>query len=92
MAGLFPFIVQILSIILAPFFMLYLLNMYRDLKSIKGDIELEGEAAGTIFWWTVAILGLILPVAGLLWLVYYLFTGDQALMGPIGSGMHGTSL
>lgn len=92
MAGLFPFIGQILSIILAPFFMLYLLNMYRDLKAIKGDIEPADDTTSTIFWWTVSTIGLILPIAGLLWLVYFLLTGDQQLLPPLGQGMHGTAL
>lgn len=92
LAAIIPFLGQILSILFAPFLMLYLLIMYRDLKSIKGTIEIENGSGRTLFWWTVTIIGMILPIVILIGLIYMLFTGDQQLMAPAWEGMHGDSL
>jgi hypothetical protein len=91
-ASIIPFLGQILSFLFTPFFMLYLLAMYRDLKSIKGTVELEEGAGSRIFWWTVTIIGMILPIAALLGLLYFLLTGEQQWMTPTWQGMHGTRL
>ena len=87
-----PFLGQILSILFAPFFLLYLLGMYRDLKAIKGPVALQDAAGSRVFWWAVTVIGLILPVAALAWLLYVLLTGGQEWTIPDWPGMHGTIL
>ena len=92
MAAIIPFLGQILSILFAPFFMLFLLGMYHDLKTARGTIDLEEGGTGRIFWWTVTIIGLILPAAALLGLLYFLLTGEQQWMTPAWQGMHRASI
>lgn len=92
MAGLIPFLGQIFSILFTPFFLLYLLNIYRDLKSIKGTIQLGNTTATPIFWWAVTIIGLIVPVAGFAWLIFSLFAGNQPVMPPPWEGGHGVTM
>lgn len=91
-ASLIPFLGQILSILVAPFFMLYLLNMYRDLKEIKGTVEIEDGKTSMIFWWVVTIIGLLLPVVALLGLLFFLFAGGEHPMTPFLDSTHGTAL
>lgn len=91
-AWIIPFLGQIISILFAPFFLLYLLGMYRDLKAIKGPVALQDAADSRVFWWVVTVIGLILPLAALAWLLYVLLTGGQEWMIPDWAGMHGTIL
>lgn len=91
-AGIIPFLGQILSFLFAPFFMLYILAMYRDLKSIKGTVELKEGAGSRIFWWLVTIIGLIVPIIALVGLLYALLSGGHQWTMPAWQDMHGTSL
>lgn len=75
LAALIPFLGQIISILLAPFFLLFMLHMYHELKEIKGTVKIQTTAGGRIFWWVLTIIGLVLPIAGLLWGVYLLLGG-----------------
>ncbi|MCL7487311.1 MAG: hypothetical protein M8357_03940 [Desulfobulbaceae bacterium] len=92
MAAIVPFLGQLLSILFAPFFMLYILEMYHDLKSVKGAMEPETGGAGRIFWWAVTIIGFILPIAVLLGLLYFVLTGGQDWLSPQWQDMHRTSI
>lgn len=92
MASVIPFIGQILSILFTPFFLLYLLAMYRDLKSIKGTVELRDDGGSRIFWWTVTVIGLLLPIIALLGALYLLLTGDQEWMIHTWQDMYQTTL
>ena len=91
-AWLIPFLGQILSILFAPFLMLYLLIMYRDLKSIKGTLELDAEPGRRIFWWVVSVIGLVLPIAALAGLLFSIFSGGTHSLDIFLEGMHGTTL
>jgi len=91
MVAVLPFVGTILSILLTPFFLLYLLAMYRDLKAIKGTVELHCGTTTRVFWWFMTIIGLLLPIAGLLALLYFLLTGDQEWM-PAWQHWEGTTL
>jgi hypothetical protein len=90
--GILPLIGQILSMLFTPFFLLYILAIYRDLKSIKGTVELDDAPGTRIFWWAVTIIGMIIPIAVLLGVLYFLLTGDQQWMMHTWQGMHGTNL
>ena len=90
--GILPLLGQILSILFTPFFLLYILAIYRDLKSIKGTVELDDAPGTRIFWWAVTIIGMIIPIAVLLGVLYFLLTGDQQWMIHTWQGIHGTNL
>lgn len=90
--AIIPFLGQVLSMLFTPFFLLYLLAIYRDLKSIKGTVELEKKTGSRIFWWTVTIIGMILPIAILLGIFYFLLTGELQGMIPTWQSLHGTDL
>ena len=90
--GILPLLGQILSILFTPFFLLYILAIYRDLKSIKGTVELDDAPGTRIFWWAVTIIGMIIPIAVLLGVLYFLLTGDQQWMMHTWQGIHGTNL
>ena len=44
--------------------MLFVLNMYHDLKDIKGEAEVSAGSGTRIFWWIVTVFGLALPIIG----------------------------
>jgi hypothetical protein len=90
--GILPLIGQILSMLFTPFFLLYILAIYRDLKSIKGTVELDDAPGTRIFWWAVTIIGMIIPIAALFVVLYFLLTGDQQWIMHTWQGMHGTNL
>ena len=90
--GILPFIGQFLSMLFTPFFLLYIMAIYRDLKSIKGTVELKEETGSRIFWWTVTIIGMILPIVALLGVLYFLLTGELQGMISTWLDMHGTDL
>lgn len=89
--SLVPFIGQVISLLFAPLFMLFLLAMYRDLKSVHGPAKVDAGAGARIFWWTMAILGLVLPLAALGAVLFALLTGEQEWL-RIPETMHGTWL
>ncbi len=67
LAGTIPFAGQVFSFLFTPFFMLYLLAIYRNLKAVKGENAVVTTGpAGRLLWSCLAALGLILPVIGLL--------------------------
>lgn len=72
-----PFVGQILSLIFAPFFMLFMLTIYRDLKSVKGEVEVSAGQGARVFWWVLAIIGMLLPILGLAGAVVTLLSGDN---------------
>jgi len=90
--GILPFIGQFLSMLFTPFFLLYILAIYRDLKSIKGTVELKEETGSRIFWWTVTIIGMILPIVALLGVLYFLLTGELQGMILTWQDMHGIDM
>jgi hypothetical protein len=90
--GILPLIGQILSMLFTPFFLLYILAIYRDLKSIKGTVQLDDAPGTRIFWCLVTIIGMIIPIAVPLGVLYFLLTGDQQWMMHTWQGMHGTNL
>ena len=91
--GLVPFVGMILSLLFTPFFMLYLLTMYRDLKSVSGRIDLPSHfSTPWLFWWLVTAVGLIIPIVLLIWMLSFVFTGHQQIIPPAWEGTVGTSL
>ena len=89
--GILPFIGQILSMLFTPFFLLYVLAIYHDLKSIKGTVELDNAPGTKTFWWAVTIIGMIIPIAVLLGLLYFVLTSDQQWMMHTWQTMHETT-
>jgi len=75
--SLIPLIGQVFSLLFAPFFMLFLLAMYRDLKTVRGVAEVDAGTGARIFWWTLAIIGLVLPLAALAVALLPLLTGGE---------------
>jgi len=90
--SLVPFVGQVLSMLFAPFFMLFMLAMYRDLRSIKGEAAVTDNSGIRIFWWIVTVVGLLLPLLGLAAGMFALFTGDLEWMEYTRDSMHGTWL
>ncbi|MHB8810208.1 MAG: hypothetical protein ACYC9M_09370 [Desulfobulbaceae bacterium] len=75
--SLLPFIGQILSLLFAPFFMLFLLAMYRDLKAAHGVVDVETSPGALFFWWFLAVAGLAMPLIALAAVLFSLLTGEQ---------------
>ena len=75
--SLIPFIGQVFSLLLNPFFMLFMLAMYRDLKAVHGVAAVDAGPGSRIFWWTMAGIGLALPLAALAAILFSLLTGEQ---------------
>lgn len=83
-----PFIGQVFSLLFAPFFMLFLLAMYRDLKAAHGVAAVDAGPGSIIFWWTMAVIGLVLPLAALAAVLFFLLTGEQEWL-HLPESMHG---
>lgn len=92
MAGAIPFLGMILSIIFYPFFMLFMVNMYRDLKSVKGEAEVLAGSGTRLVWWGITAIGLIIPLIGLVVALYAFLTGDHAWMEYTLQPTHGEFL
>lgn len=90
--GILPFVGTLLSILFYPFLMLFVLNMYHDLKDIKGEAEVSAGSGTRIFWWIVTVFGLALPIlamaGGLLAMLY----GDNSWLEYVQQTGHGVSL
>ena len=87
-AGFIPFIGQVFSFLFAPFFMLFLLAMYRDLKEVKGVAVVAAGPGSTAFWWTLAVLGMALPLVVLIAALFALLSGEQEWL-HVPPSMHG---
>jgi MFS family permease len=87
-AGFIPFIGQVFSFLFAPFFMLFLLAMYRDLKEVKGVAVTAAGSGRLAFWWTLAVLGMVLPLVALIAVLFTLLSGEQEWM-HVPRSMHG---
>lgn len=87
-AGFIPFIGQVFSLLFAPFFMLFLLAMYRDLKAVKGVAVVDAGSGSMVFWWVLAVIGMALPLAALAATLFSLLSGEQEWMQLPGA-MHG---
>jgi len=67
LVGIVPFIGQVLSFLFAPFLMLYMLEVYHDLKAVKGEKAVVTNGFGSrLFWSCLAALGLLIPIIGLI--------------------------
>jgi hypothetical protein len=86
--GLIPFIGQIFSLLFAPFFLLFLLAAYRDLKAVKGEAVVTAGSGTLAFWWFLAVAGLLLPLLAMGLAFFALLTGEQEWMQLPGP-MHG---
>ena len=86
--SIIPFVGQIISLLFTPFFMLFLLAMYQDLKEARGAIVVDASPGTRIFWWTLAILGLALPLVGLAAGLFALLTGEMGGL-HLPSALHG---
>ncbi len=65
LTGLIPFVGTLISILFYPFLMLFMAALYRDLKSIKGEVEIQAGSGTRLFWWVVTWAGLVLPILAL---------------------------
>ena len=86
--GLIPFVGQIFSLLFAPFFLLFLLSLYRDLKTVKGEAVVTAGSGTLAFWWFLAVVGLLLPLLAMGLAFFALLTGEQEWMHLPGP-MHG---
>lgn len=59
--GMIPLIGPILSLILMPFYLLYLYTLYADLKETKGDFDFQPSRKGKLAFTGLAIAGIVLP-------------------------------
>jgi hypothetical protein len=90
-AGLIPFVGQIFSLLFTPFFMLFMLAMYRDLKAVHGAAKVETSSGALLFWWALAVIGLVLPLIALATAFFVLLTGEQEWL-RLPESTHGTWL
>ena len=90
--GILPFIGTLLSILFYPFMMLYILNIYTDLKDIKGEVEVTAGQGVRIFWWIVTVIGLLLPLLALAGGIVALLSGDATWIEYIEESPEGFSL
>jgi len=61
-----PYVNWLLSLLFTPFMVLFLVNVYRNLKELKGgEVKLTGEE-GNGFWDIMAYVGISLPIIGLI--------------------------
>lgn len=90
-ASMIPFVGQIISLLFTPFFMLFMLAIYHNLKVVHGEVRVDAGPGARVFWWCLAALGLLLPLAALGAGLYALLTGDQQWLS-IPETMHGTWL
>jgi len=61
--GLVPYVGQLLSFMVSPFLLLYMLVVYRDLKEAAAEVNLH--SAPRRLWTFMAALGILLPLLGL---------------------------
>lgn len=87
--SIIPFIGQVFSLLFAPFFMLFLLAMYRDLKAVHGVAKVDDGPGSRIFWWTMAVIGLVLPLAALAAALFSLLTGEHQEWLRLPESVHG---
>jgi len=87
--GIIPFIGQALSLLVTPFCLLFALNVYRDLKEIKGTLQVPADSTSRIFCWVVAGIGLILPILALAGGLIALFTSDPQWLETMPGAMGG---
>lgn len=64
--SLVPFLGILLSILFTPFAMLYFLSLYRELREIRGPVQLQTALGTRLFWWVLAVIGFILPLIAIL--------------------------
>ncbi|MHB8791247.1 MAG: hypothetical protein ACYDBT_15365 [Desulfobulbaceae bacterium] len=90
-AGFIPFIGQVFSLLFTPFFMLFMLAMYRDLKAVHGAAKVETSPGALLFWWALAVIGMVLPLIALAAAFFVLLTGEQEWL-RLPESMHGSWL
>jgi len=90
--GIVPFIGTVFTVLFYPFLMLFMLNMYRDLKKIKGEVEITAGPETRAFWWIVTWVGLILPVVALAGALLALLYGDNSWLELIQQTDYGVSI
>ena len=81
--GLIPLVGQLLSFIFTPFLLLYMVVVYRGLKGAAGEVEVRGRSRW--LWVTMAAVGIILPLLGLVGLLVTI--GPQQLPALV-EGVH----
>lgn len=77
---LIPVIGQLVSFLFTPFLLLFLVGMYHDLKTTAVDSPDNGHRTGM---WLLAIFGMILPLAGLIFTLSSLGPQLPSLMQQI---------
>ncbi len=88
LVSVIPFLGQILTIIFTPFLILFLVNVYRNLKEIKSRSGVPGKQGSKVLWGTLAGLGLLSPIAGLVVVVVAMGPNLPTLLNqlPLGAG------
>ncbi len=90
--GIIPFIGTILSLVFYPFLLLFVLNMYHDLKKMKGEIEITAGTGERFFWWAVTWVGLVMEIIALLGGLLAILYGDNNWIEYIQQADQGMSL
>jgi hypothetical protein len=80
LTGLIPFVGPLISILFYPFLMLFMAGLYRDLKSIRGEAELQVGGGTRLFWWALTWIGLALPVIAMVAAILALMSGNNEWM------------
>ena len=80
LSGIIPFIGPLVSILFYPFLMLFMVAVYRDLKSIKGEAELPASSGTRLTWWIITWIGLVAPIIALIAVMAAIIFGENGWM------------
>ncbi|MDW7774191.1 MAG: hypothetical protein SCH71_15000 [Desulfobulbaceae bacterium] len=75
--GIIPFAGMLFSIFLYPFLLLFMADVYHDLKASRGGAEIPAGPGTRILLWGIAAVGLILPVIALIGALLALLNGSS---------------
>jgi hypothetical protein len=92
LTNIIPFVGTLISIFFYPFLMLFMVAVYRDLKTSKGEAELLVSPGTRMFWWIITAIGLIVPVVALIGGLIALLNGDNMWFEQASYSFHGKTI
>lgn len=87
--SLVPFVGTLVSIFFYPFLMLFMVAVFHDLKSGKGEVELRVSPGARLLWWVIAVIGLLAPLIALSGALLTLMSGESFWFEHTGSSLQG---
>ncbi|MDH3328192.1 MAG: hypothetical protein OEM01_03070 [Desulfobulbaceae bacterium] len=90
--SIIPFVGTLISIFFYPFLMLFMVAVYHDLKSHKGEAEVLVSSGTRLLWWVITAIGLIVPVVALIGALIALLNGDSIWFEQASYSFHGKTI